>query len=106
MAASRTSWLKRLVYMWVAAAVVLVVSIGETAAQPKNILFLNSYGQNFETWRLWSREISNELSRQSSWPLDIQEHSLVTARNGGDAAEAKFVEYLAAWARRDGRRSG
>ena len=94
MAASRTSWLKRLVYMWVAAAVVLAVSIGETAAQPKNILFLNSYGENFETWRIWSREISNELSRQSSWPLDIQEHSLVTARNGGDAAEAKFVEYL------------
>ena len=33
---SRTSWLKRLVYMWIAAAVVLVVSIGETAAQPKS----------------------------------------------------------------------
>jgi porin len=32
MVASRTSWLKRLVYMWVAAAVVLVVSIGEAAA--------------------------------------------------------------------------
>ena len=33
---SRTSWLKRLVYMWVAAAVALVVSIGGTAAQPKS----------------------------------------------------------------------
>jgi signal transduction histidine kinase len=92
--ASRTSRLKRLVNMWVAAAVVLVVSIGETAAQPKKILFLQSYGQNFETWRVWSREINNELSRQSPWPLDIQEHSLVTARDGGDNAEAKFVEYL------------
>jgi signal transduction histidine kinase len=28
--------------------------------------------------------------------LDIQEHSVITARNGDDAAEAKFVEYLAA----------
>jgi negative regulator of sigma E activity len=36
MAASRASWLKRLVYIWVAAAVVLVVSIGGTAAQPKS----------------------------------------------------------------------
>ena len=35
MAASRTSWLKRLVHMWVAAAVVLLVSIGETDAHPK-----------------------------------------------------------------------
>jgi hypothetical protein len=102
MAASRTSWLRRLVFIWVAASVVLVVSIGETAAHPKfagqrkNLLFLHSYGQNFETWRIWSREISNELNRQSPWPLEFQEHSLVTARNGGDVAEAKFVEYLGA----------
>ena len=105
MAASRTSWLKRLVYMWIAAAVVLFVSIGgtaaqpksgETAAQPKNILFLHSFGRNFETWSPWSREIRKELIRQSPWPLDIQEQSLVTARNGDDAAEAKFVEYLGA----------
>jgi hypothetical protein len=100
MTASRTSWLRRLVYMWVAASVVLVVSIGKTAAhpkfagQPKKILFLHSYGQTFQPWATWSKEIRNQLIRQSPWPLDIQEHSLITARNGGDAAEAKFVEYL------------
>jgi signal transduction histidine kinase len=104
-AASR--WLKRLVYMWAAAAVVLLVSIGETAAypkfgaEPKNILFLHSFGQNFQQGAAWSREISDELNRQSPWPLDIQEQSLVTARYGDDAAEAKFVEYLKAlYARR------
>jgi hypothetical protein len=79
---SRTSWLKRLVYMWVAAAVALVVSIGgtaaqpksgETAAQPKKILFLHSFGPNFQPWATWSREIGRELNRQSPWPLDIQE---------------------------------
>ena len=91
--------------MWVAAVVVLMVSFGETAAQPKSgetaaqpkqILFLHPYGQNFQTWITWKKEIRNELSRQSPWPLDIQEHSLVTARNDDDAAEAKFVEYLSA----------
>ena len=90
-------------YMWVAAAVVLVVSIGETAAQPKSkkIMILHSYGQTFPPGVTWSREIRNELNRQSSWPLDIQEFSLVTARGGDDAAEAKFVEYLKAlYARR------
>jgi signal transduction histidine kinase len=101
----RTSRLRRLVYVWVAAAVVLVVSIGEgaaqpksgeTAAQPKRILFLHSFGQNVEPSATWSREIRNELSRRSPWPLDIQEQSLVTARNGDAAAEAKFVEYLQA----------
>ncbi len=100
---SRTSWLKRLVYMWVAAAVALVVSIGgtaaqpksgETAAQPKKILFLHSFGPNFQPWATWSREIGRELNRQSPWPLDIQEQSLVTARGGDDPSEAKFAEYL------------
>ena len=33
---SRTSWLKRLVHMWIAVAVVLLVSLGGTAAQPKS----------------------------------------------------------------------
>ena len=101
----RTSWLKRLFILWVAAPVVLMVSIGgtaaqpksgETAAQPKKILFLHSYGPNFEPGATWSREIRSELNRQSPWPLDIQEQSLVTAQGGDDAAEAKFVEYLAA----------
>jgi hypothetical protein len=89
--------------MWVATVVVLMVSFGETAAQPKSgepaaqpkqILFLHPYGQNFQTWITWKKEIRNELSRQSPWSLDIQEHSLVTARSGDAAAEAKFVEYL------------
>ena len=105
MAASRASWLKRLACMWVAAVVVLVVSIGETAAQPKSgetaaqpkkILLLHSFGPNFEQGAAWSREIQKELNRQSPWPLDIQEQSLVTALDGDDAAEAKFVEYLKA----------
>ena len=66
MAASRTLRMKRLVNMWIAAAVVLLVSIGgtaaqpksgETAAQPKKILVLHSFGPNFEQGAAWSREI-------------------------------------------------
>ena len=103
--ASRTSRLKRLVCMWVAATVALLVSIGEAtaqsksgepAAQPKKIIFLHSYSQNFEPGAEWSRKIRDELGRQSPWPLEIQEYSLVTAQGGNDAAEAKFAEYLAA----------
>ena len=69
-ASSCTLRMKRLVYMWVAAAVILVVPIGEstaqpksgeTAAQPKQILFLHSFGPNFQPWATWSREIRNEL---------------------------------------------
>ena len=93
---------ERLVHKWVAAAVVLVVSIGgaaaqpksgETAAQPKKILFLHSFGAKFQPWTTWSREIGRELNRQSPWPLDIQEQSLVTAQAGDDPS-TKFAEYL------------
>src|SRR2546423_5029224 len=85
----RASWFKPLVSMWVVAtAVVLYSSIGETAAylqfpgQPKTILFLHSFGQNFQQGAAWTREIQNELNRRSPWPLDIQEQSLLSARNG------------------------
>ena len=103
--ASHTSRLKRLVHMWIAATIVLVVSISETAAHPKSgetttrpkqILFLQSFGPNFETTATWGREIRKELIRQSPWPLDIHEQYLVTARSGDDATEARFVDYLGA----------
>ena len=68
----------------------------ETAAQLKTVLFLHSFGPNFQPWATWSREIGRELNRQSPWPLDIQEQSLVTARGGDDPSEAKFAEYLGA----------
>jgi hypothetical protein len=100
---ARMSWLKWLVCMWVTAAVVLVVSNCETAAQPKpgdpaaqpkKLLLLHTFGPNFEQGAAWSREIQRELNKLSPWPLNIQEQSLVTALDGDDAAEAKFVEYL------------
>ena len=55
--------LKRLVYVWIAAAVVVVVSIGGTAAQPKSgkiaaqpkkIVVLHSYDRNFQPWVAWN----------------------------------------------------
>ena len=105
MAASHTLRMKRLVNTWIAAAVVLVVSIaataaqdksGGTAAQSKKVLFLYSFGPSFQPWATWGREICKEMDKQSRWPLDIYEHSIITARNGDAAADAKFVEYLAA----------
>ena len=85
--------------VWVAAAVGLVALVGETAAQPKSVqpkkvLLLHTFGPTFEQGAAWNREIQKELNRQSPWPLNIQEQSLVTALDGDNAAEAKFVEYL------------
>jgi signal transduction histidine kinase len=104
MAASGTARVKWLINVWIA-AVILLISIGdcvaqpssgENAVEPKQILFVHSYGQNFQPWATWSSEIRKELNGQSPWPLDIQEHALVTALGGDDVADAKFVEYLTA----------
>ena len=104
-AASFKSRMQRPATNWIAAVIILVLSVGgaaaqpqldEPAAQPKRVVVLYSYGQNFQAWATWGKEIRNELNRQSPWPLDIQEYSIVTARNGDEAAEAKFAEYLKA----------
>jgi signal transduction histidine kinase len=108
--ASHTPRLKRLVQIGIAAAIVLLVSIGgttaqpksgETAAQTKTIMILYSFDRNFEPGAAWGKEIRDQLSRQSPWPLEIQEQSLATAQDRNDAADAEFVKYLAAlYARR------
>jgi signal transduction histidine kinase len=66
------------------------------ATQPRQILILQSYGQDFQPFATWSRETRRELTRQSPWPLGFQEHFLVTALTGSDTAESQFVEYLSA----------
>ena len=39
---------------------------------------------------------ASELNRQSPWPLDITEQSLITARSSDEDPETPFVEYLRA----------
>jgi signal transduction histidine kinase len=100
-----TMRMRRLVNIWIVAAISLLISIGavaaqatsgEPAAQAKRIVVLYSYGQNFQAWATWGSAIRRELNRLSPWPLDIQEYSLVTARYGDEAAEDAFVKYVKA----------
>ena len=60
----------------------------------KRVLVLHSFGREFRPWSEYAREIKTELERQSPWPLDIQEHALLTARFNTPGPEAPFVEYL------------
>ena len=56
------------------------------AAEPKQVVLLHSFGRDFKPWSEYARAIRIELDRQSPWPLDITEHSLVTEgsdRKGG-----------------------
>ena len=66
------------------------------AAEPKRVMVLHSFGRDFRPWNDYSRILRTELERQSPGPLDITDHSLVTARSSDDDPEAPFVEYLRA----------
>ena len=60
----------------------------------KRVLILHSFGREFRPWSEYARSIKAGLERQSPWPLDVQEHALLTARFNNPGPEAPFVEYL------------
>ncbi|AWL98484.1 HAMP domain-containing sensor histidine kinase [Bradyrhizobium ottawaense] len=60
----------------------------------KRVLILHSFGRDFRPWSEYARDIKAKLERQSPWPLDIQEHALLTARFNNPGPEAPFVDYL------------
>jgi signal transduction histidine kinase len=66
------------------------------AAEPKRVLILHSFGPDVKPWSDYARAIRTELSRQSPWPLDLYEHSLVTARSSDENPEVPFAAYLGA----------
>jgi signal transduction histidine kinase/ABC-type uncharacterized transport system substrate-binding protein len=77
----------------------LVVSVAcspTVAAETKRVMLLHSFGQDVKPWSEYAKAIRAELTRQSPWPLDLYEYSLVTARFSDENPEAPFVEYLRA----------
>lgn len=59
-------------------------------------MLLHSFGRDFRPWNEYARTIRTELERQSRWPLDITDHSLVTSRFTDDGTDHAFMEYLRA----------
>jgi signal transduction histidine kinase len=74
----------------------LLVSSLAFSAEPKRVMVLHSFGRDFKPWDEYARTIRTELERQSSWPLDIIDQSLVAARSSADNSEQAFSEYLGA----------
>jgi signal transduction histidine kinase len=79
-------------------ALLLVTPCQSQAANPetKRVLILHSVGREFRPWNAYAKDIRAELDRQSRWPIDVQEHSLVVARSGDPRAEELFLEYIKA----------
>ena len=97
-------WPARTVALWLGLLLAVCTLPGSVSAvepdatarnEPKRVLVLHSFGREFRPWSEYARSIKVELERRSPWPLDIQEHTLLTARFNGPGPEAPFVEYLA-----------
>jgi len=87
--------------IWASAALVvfLAASLGCSAgyaAESKRVLLLHSFGRDFKPWSDYAKAIRTELDRQSPWPLEIIDQSLLTAGSADENPEALYVEYLRA----------
>src|SRR3954466_9619581 len=85
-------WLGGLLTVLLAASLVCSAA----AAEPKRVLLLLSFGRDFRPWNEYATQLRSELNKQSAWPLDIIEYSLVSARSSDGSSEGAFVEYLRA----------
>ena len=54
---------------------------------------LHSFGARSAVEHI-ARTIRTELEQQSPWPLELQEHNLLSARFNNPGSEAPFVDYL------------
>lgn len=69
---------------------------GAQSREIKRVLILNSFGQDFRPWGAYAKAIRENLERLSPWQIDLQDHSLVSARSGGEKPELPFIDYLTA----------
>jgi signal transduction histidine kinase len=82
------------VCLLVLAAILPGPASGEPRGEPKRVLMLHSFGRDFLPWSAFARAIRTELEQQSPWPLELQEHNLLSARFNDPGPEAPFVDYL------------
>ncbi|MGC2778123.1 MAG: HAMP domain-containing sensor histidine kinase [Bradyrhizobium sp.] len=86
--------------VWFMACVLtFLVSVSSSASsvehsELKRVLVLHSFGREFRPWSEYARSIKAGLEGRAQWPLDIQEHSLRTARFNNPGPEEPFVNYL------------
>jgi signal transduction histidine kinase len=74
----------------------IVATLVASAAEPKRVILLHSFGRDVKPWSDYAAAIRAELGRQSSWSLEIIDHSVVTARFRKARPQVPLVEYLRA----------
>lgn len=87
---------RRVVVVCTALAMLIPTRTSFAADEPKTVLILQSYGQNFKPWSEYTRGLRQELERRSPGRLIIQDFSVITTHAEEQKAEDQFVDYLRA----------
>ena len=86
-------WARR---AWIAIALLAFAAGNATAAEPKRVLLLHSFGSNFQAEDAFAGYLRTDLAEKSPYPLDRYEVSLEIARFTDGERDEAFVGYLRA----------
>jgi signal transduction histidine kinase/ABC-type uncharacterized transport system substrate-binding protein len=86
-------WARR---AWVAVTLLTFAAGNATAAEPKRVLLLHSFGPDFRAEEIFADYLRTDLVERSPYPLDRYEVSLEIARFGDGERDEAFTTYLRA----------
>src|SRR5580765_2059022 len=75
--------------------ILLVISLSAGGSEPRRVLLVHSFGQDFQPFTTFSVDFRSGLARQSSQPVDFFDVALAGARFESQE-EGAFVDYLSA----------
>ena len=81
---------------WVAGVLLVFAVLSATAAEPKRVLVLHSFGDDFEAEDAFADYFRGDLAEKSPYPIDQYEVTLEIARFSDGERDAAFVEYFKA----------
>lgn len=76
------------------ASIPVQFACGAQGHEIKRVLILHSFGRDFRPWGLYAKTIRENLEQLSPWQIEIQDHSLVSARSSDRSLELSFITYL------------
>ena len=81
---------------WMAVALLAFAAGNATAAEPKRVLLLHSFGPDFRAEEIFADYLRTDLAERSPYPLDRYEVSLEIARFSDGERDEAFTGYLRA----------
>ena len=81
---------------FISAALLACAVVGATAAEPKRVLVLHSFGDDFEAEDTFADYFRTDLAEKSPYPIDQYEVTVEIARFSDGERDAAFIEYLKA----------